>query len=93
MKKLIYFCLFSFFLAIISSVAADFDMKPVDSSLLSAVGYDTQTKTLAVQFVNNSDTYYYNEVPEELLQQLLKSDSKGAFYVKNIKGKFKFDRK
>ena len=41
--------------------------------------------------VNSSDVYNYQEVPASVYADFLAAESKGAFYVKNIKGQFKTD--
>jgi len=73
--------------------AADIEMQSVKSSLLDKVGYDPEAKVLAVQMNYSSDVYLYQNVPQDIFDDLLAADSKGAYYVKNIKGKFKTERK
>ena len=75
------------------AVAADIEMKSVSSSFLDKVGYDAQAKVLAIQMKNSSDVYLYQDVPQELYDDLLAAESKGGFYVKNVKGKFRTERK
>ena len=73
--------------------AADIEMQSVKSSLLDKVGYDPEAKVLAVQMNYSSDVYLYRGVPLDVFDDLLAADSKGAYYVKNIKGKYKTERK
>ena len=73
--------------------AADIEMQSVKSSLLDKVGYDPEAKVLAVQMKYSSDVYLYQNVPMDIFDDLLAADSKGAYYVKNIKGKYKTERK
>ena len=73
--------------------AADMEMQAVESSLIKKVGYDAETRTLAIQMNNSSDVYLYQDVPPSRFEALLAADSKGAYYVKNIKGKFETTRK
>ena len=80
-------------LAALTALAADIELKPVKSSLLDKVGYDPESKVLSVQMNNSSDMYLYEGVPMSLYDDFLAADSKGAFYVKNIKGKFETSRK
>ena len=75
------------------ALAADIEMKSVSSSFLDKVGYDAQAKVLAIQMKNSSDVYLYQDVPQRIFDDLLAADSKGAYYVKNIKGKYKTERK
>jgi len=92
MKK-IALVLVSLMLLAAAAFAADIEMKTVKSSFLSKVGYDPKEKVLAIQMINNSDTYLYKNVPLSLYDDLLAAESKGAFYVKKIKGKFPTERK
>ena len=73
--------------------AADIEMQSVKSTLLDKVGYDPEAKVLAVQMNYSSDVYLYQDVPQDIFDDLLAAESKGGFYVKNIKGKFKTERK
>lgn len=50
---------------------------PVDSSMISAVGYDPATQTLEVLF-NSGKTYVYSGVPQEIYDELMAADSKGS---------------
>ena len=76
----------------VCALAADIEMKHVQSSLLDQVGYDPETKTLAIQMNNSSDVYYYEDVPQAVYDGFLAADSKGAYYVKHIKGQYKTDK-
>jgi hypothetical protein len=51
---------------------------PVESSMLSAVSYDTGIAELEAVFHDGAIWRYY-DVPQEVFQQLLASDSKGSF--------------
>lgn len=62
-------------------------IQPVRSSNVSGIGYDHATRTLAVQFANGGH-YHFADVPREKFDALLKSDSKGSFFAKEIRGKF-----
>ncbi len=92
MKKIALF-LASLVILSAAACAADIEMQSVKSSLLNKVGYDAEAKVLAIRMNNSSDTYYYQDVPQSIYDSLLAADSKGRYYVKNIKGKFKTDRK
>lgn len=85
--------LFSLMLFAAVAFAADIKMQSVESSLLNKVGYDPEAKVLAIQMNYSSDLYLYQDVPQSIFDDLLAAESKGSFYVKNIKGKFKTERK
>ena len=76
-----------------AAFAADIEMQSVKSSLLDKVGYDPEAKVLAVQMNYSSDVYLYRDVPMDVFDDLLAADSKGAYYVKHIKSKYKTERK
>ena len=50
----------------------------VDSSMIYAFGYDEQEQVLEVIF-KRTGVYRYHNVPKEVYQQLLDSDSKGGY--------------
>jgi hypothetical protein len=50
----------------------------VDSSMVRAVKYDADKEELEVWF-NTGGVYVYEEVPQEVFDELLKADSKGRF--------------
>ena len=58
-----------------------YDMQPVQSSNLAAVGYDAATRTLRIEFhasgKSPSRTYQYEAVAPEEYKALLEAPSKG----------------
>ena len=91
MKK-IALALVSLLLFSLAALAADVEMVSVKSSLLNKVGYDPEAKTLVVQMNNSSDVYTYEAVPQAVYDGFLEAESKGAYYVKHIKGQYKTDK-
>ena len=79
-------------LMIFTAAALAVDLLPVESSLIAKAGYDPAAQTLAIQLVNSSDVYTYQAVPQAVYDSFLAAESKGAFYVKSIKGQFKTDK-
>lgn len=71
---------------------AGMDLIPVaGSSLIRAYGWEPDpaggTGLLQLGFSNGS-RWYYQAVPERLFEDFLFSDSKGAFFHREFKGKF-----
>tara|TARA_R100000808_G_C2082095_1_gene105548 strand:- start:279 stop:491 length:213 start_codon:yes stop_codon:yes gene_type:complete len=66
-------------------------MQKVESSMVKAVGYDSEEGSLHVKF-NNDSIYKYLEVPEALFHSLLGAESKGKYINKNVKNLFKFEK-
>lgn len=68
-------------------------MQSVRSSSVRAVGYDTASKTLAIEF-NSKDArmpgriYHYANVPPEEHQALLSATSIGAHFARVIKARY-----
>lgn len=64
------------------------DMKPVESSQISHIGYDAATERLAIQFKKKygpGTVYHYNNVKPELYAQLESAESIGSFFGSKIK--------
>jgi len=59
---------------------------PVDSTVIRAVGYDGST--LTVEF-HTGRIYDHPHVPPEVFKNLLQAESKGAFYNRRIRGKYR----
>lgn len=63
----------------------------VESSNLSAVGYDPDISVLAVRFTNGSVCNYYGVPPYEHTM-LMAAKSKGKYLAEHIKGMFPYAR-
>lgn len=57
---------------------------PVASSNLRSVGYDPDTRTLEVEFLNGG-LYRYSGVPVSIHAGLMRASSKGSYFDANIK--------
>lgn len=61
-------------------------LHPVESSQIKAVGYDAETKTLAVTFVHGTGAiYHYPNVEQATFDAFKASDSAGSFFGQHIK--------
>lgn len=60
------------------------ELQHVESSNIEAIGYDTDTNELYVEFKNGS-TYKYMGVPFETYQELMDAESHGTYLNANIK--------
>lgn len=61
------------------------EMKPVESSLITAIGYDEATETLRIEF-KSGGAYEYANVPKHVHEDMLASESVGKFFLRRIKG-------
>ncbi len=65
-------------------------MTYVQSSAIEQVSYDPDAQTLVATFRESGRTYVYADVPEEVYDGLLFSDSLGAYFNANIRDRFPF---
>jgi lysyl-tRNA synthetase class 2 len=65
-------------------------MIPVESSSVKSLGYDASKQQLHVQFIDMSDAYVYDGVPQWVYKQLIESSSKGRFINRVIKPRYAF---
>ena len=75
---------------IVIDVVAGVRMQPVESSNLAAVGYapgDDGAGTLYVKF-KNGGLYAYAGVPASVHEALMGAASKGAHFIKHVRGAF-----
>ena len=63
----------------------------VSSSNIASVGYDNQSSTLEIEFLNGS-IYQYFDVPESVYNELMQAASLGSYLNSYIKGKYRFSR-
>ena len=62
---------------------------PVTSSNVVAVGYDTDTLTLEVEFKDGA-VYQYFDVSETVYRELLSASSIGQFMHANIRNTYRY---
>lgn len=64
------------------------ELKRVDSSSLSAVGYDRTARTLVLAF-KHGGTYAYFDVPPSRHRALLKAKSMGEHFMHHIRDRYR----
>lgn len=62
---------------------------PVTSSSIRAIGYDSDSQTLEVEF-NYGAVYQYSGVSQSEYEGMMNADSKGKYFNANIKGSYPF---
>ena len=63
------------------------EMKSVNSSAISKIGYNPGNRLLIIQF-HNGRTYDIPGVPEHIYQSLMNAPSKGSYFNSHIKGRY-----
>jgi hypothetical protein len=61
------------------------------SSVIKYFSYDAAAETLKIIFVTDM-VYLYKNVPEKIYKMLKASGSKGRYFNRHIKDKFKFQK-
>jgi hypothetical protein len=56
---------------------------PVRSTVIAAIGYDSETAELEVEF-RSGDVYRYFAVPPSVHKALLEAESPGAYFNKHV---------
>jgi hypothetical protein len=65
--------------------------QPVTSSNIASIGYDVDSQTLEIEFLNGG-VYQYFDVPQHVHQELMNASSHGQYLAQNIKGAYRFSK-
>ena len=63
----------------------------IQSSNIKSSTYNTEDKTLLIEFNNNS-LYKYNEVPWEVFTKFRMAESQGKYFNSDISKKYKYEK-
>ena len=66
-------------------------LKPVESEMLVAAGYDQKSHSLYAVF-RTGETYRYKNVPSFIYELLMSAESKGRFMHKYVLNRFDYER-
>jgi hypothetical protein len=64
------------------------DREYVESSMITSIGYDTNTSTLEIEFKSTGAVWQYYDFPENLWYEF-KAGSLGKFWNANIKDQYR----
>jgi hypothetical protein len=65
--------------------------QPVTSSNIASIGYDVDSQTLEIEFLNGG-VYQYFDVPQHIYNELMNAGSHGQYLAQNIKGVYRFSK-
>ena len=65
------------------------EMFPCKSSLISAYGYDDKRMEMDIEF-NDGAVFRYFRVPKEVIVELVRSKSKGQYFLASIKHNYDY---
>lgn len=63
----------------------------VQSSNIASIGYDKNSATLEIEFLNGG-VYQYFDVPKNVYDEIMAAGSHGQYLAQNIKGRFRFSK-
>jgi len=63
----------------------------VTSSNIASIGYDADSQTLEVEFLNGG-IYQYFDVPAHVYEELMSAGSHGQYLARNIKGVYRYSK-
>ena len=61
------------------------------SSMIASFNYNEEEKILTVTF-NKGGTYEYEDVPKQVYIDMNEAESKGKYFLANIKNKYKTEK-
>ena len=67
------------------------DWQPLESKLLAASAYDDGKRILYLRF-RSGEVYRYFEFPEEQYRELLDAESRGRYFLNNIRNRYRYER-
>lgn len=65
--------------------------QPVSSSNIASIGYDVDSQTLEIEFLNGG-VYQYFDVPQHIFDGIMNAESHGQFLAQNIKGIYRYSK-
>lgn len=63
----------------------------VTSSNIESIGYDSNSATLEIEFLNGT-IYQYFDIPDNVYDGLMGADSQGKYLAANIKGNYRYSK-
>jgi hypothetical protein len=69
----------------------DVDWVPLESKLLTAVAYAAEAQIFYLRF-HSGDVYRYFDFPPEQYRDFLGAESKGRFFLSEIRNQFRYER-
>lgn len=66
--------------------------RPVDSTSVSAIGYEARRARLLVKFRSSGAVYAYHDVPRQVLEELEQASSKGRYVNHENEGRYRYEQ-
>ena len=65
------------------------DRQPVNSSMITSIGYDSSTGTLEIEFKSDGAVWQYFDFPEHMWNEFQYGESHGKYWHANIKNQYR----
>ncbi len=65
---------------------------PLESKMLASVAYDAHKQTLYLRFCKTGDVYRYLEFPMAEYRAFLDAESRGRFFLAQIRHQYRYER-
>ena len=65
------------------------EMEWVDSSSIDQIGYDEDNRELWIRF-KSGETYAYSDVPATTHEEIMRADSKGSYFNREVKPNYAY---
>jgi hypothetical protein len=72
-------------------VASALNWVPVESSVFKSAAYRSDERQLYLRF-HHGDIYRYFGFPPQLYDEFLVADSKGGYFARNIRNRFRYEQ-
>ena len=66
-------------------------LQRLKSHNIAAIGYDSETQTLAIEF-RSGGTYEFYDVEEQVFEGLRSASSHGQYFQNTIRGRYRYAR-
>lgn len=63
----------------------------IESKMFTAAAYDAEPRVLYLRFVSG-EVYRYFDFPEEQWREFLVAESRGRFFLRSIRDRFRYER-
>lgn len=64
------------------------DREFIESTMILGIGYDPNNAILEIEFKSNNQVWQYYDFPEHLWYEFKNTDSKGKYFLREIKGNY-----
>lgn len=72
-------------------LTAPITRQPVNSTSIAGIGYHAKLQVLEIAF-HSGAVYRYEAVPSAVFESLMKAESKGRYFSRQIRDRFQFHR-